>query len=78
MFRSLQENALVCILDNFTVNELDFETKTIVRKFEGHTARITDATFSADSRWSISASMDCTDKIYNIPSAYHHFQVEKV
>lgn len=79
MFRAHPENALLCIvLDNFTVNVLDYETKTIVRKFAGHTARITDAAFSADSRWLITASMDCTIKVYDIPSAYmiDHFQME--
>lgn len=79
MFRAHPDNALVCIvLDDFTVNILDYETKTIVRKFDGHTARITDAGFSADSRWLITASMDCTVKVYDIPSAYmiDHFQME--
>lgn len=79
MFRAHPENALVCIvLDNFTVNVLDYETKAIVRKFTGHTARITDAAFSADSRWLITASMDCSIKVYDIPSAYmiDHFQLE--
>lgn len=79
MFRAHPENALLCIvLDNFTVNVLDYETKTIVRKFAGHTAQITDAAFSADSRWLITASMDCSIKVYDIPSAYmiDHFQME--
>lgn len=79
MFRGHPENALLCIvLDNFTVNVLDYETRTIVRKFTGHTARITDATFSADSRWLVTASMDCTIKVYDIPSAYmiDHFQMD--
>lgn len=79
MFRAHPENALLCIvLDNFTVNVLDYDTKTIVRKFSGHTARITDAAFSADSRWLITASMDRSIKVYDIPSAYmiDHFQME--
>lgn len=79
MFRAHPENALLCVvLDNFTVNVLDYETKTIVRKFAGHTARITDAAFSADSRWLITASMDRSIKVYDIPSAYmiDHFQME--
>lgn len=78
-FRAHPQNALVCIvLDDFTVNILDYETKAIVRKFDGHTARITDAAFSPDSRWLITASMDCTVKIYDIPSAYmiDHFQLD--
>lgn len=79
LFRAHPENALLCIvLDNFTVNVLDYDTKTIVRKFAGHTARITDAAFSADSRWLITASMDRSIKVYDIPSAYmiDHFQME--
>lgn len=79
MFRAHSENALVCIvLDNFTVNILDCDTRTIIRKFSGHTARITDAAFSADSRWLITASMDCSIKIFDIPSAYmiDHFQMD--
>lgn len=79
MFRAHPENALVCVvLDDFTTNVMDYEAKTIVRKFNGHTARITDAAFSADSRWLITASMDCTVKIYDIPSAYmiDHFQLD--
>lgn len=79
MFRAHPENALLCVvLDNFTVNVLDYETKSIVRKFAGHTAQITDAAFSADSRWLITASMDCSIKVYDIPSAYmiDHFQME--
>lgn len=79
MFRAHPENALLCIvLDNFTVNVMDYETKAVVRKFTGHTARITDAAFSADSRWLITASMDCSIKVYDIPSAYmiDHFQME--
>lgn len=79
MFRAHPENALICIaLDNFSVNVLDYETRAIVRTFVGHTARITDAVFSADCRWLITASMDCSIKVYDIPSAYmiDHFQME--
>lgn len=79
MFRAHPENALICIvLDNFTVNVLDYETKAIVRTFSGHTARITDAAFSSDGRWLITSSMDCSIKVYDIPSAYmiDHFQME--
>lgn len=79
MFRAHSENALVCIvLDDFTVNILDCDTCTIIRKFSGHTGRITDATFSADSRWLITASMDCSIKVFDIPSAYmiDHFRMD--
>lgn len=79
MFRAHSENALVCIvLDDFTVNILDCDTCTIIRKFSGHTGRITDATFSSNSRWLITASMDCSIKVFDIPSAYmiDHFQMD--
>jgi U3 small nucleolar RNA-associated protein 21 len=31
-----------------------------VRKFPGHDAEVTDLTFSADSRWLVTASLDST------------------
>lgn len=79
MFRAHGENALLCtVMDDFTVRVLDCDTKTVVRKFTGHTAAITDVTFSADSRWLITASMDSTVKVYDIPSAYliDHFEFD--
>lgn len=79
MFRAHSENALLCaVMDDFTVQILDCDTKTVVRKFSGHKGAITDVTFSADSRWLISASMDSTVKVYDIPSAYliDHFEFD--
>lgn len=79
MFRAHRENAMLCVaLEDFTLNIMDCETRSIVRKFSGHTARITDACFSPDSRWLVSASMDCTIKVFHIPSSYmvDHFSVE--
>lgn len=79
IFRAHAENALVCIvLDNFNVNIMDCDTRTVIRQFSGHTARITDAVFSADSRWLITASMDCSIKVFDIPSAYmiDHFRMD--
>lgn len=78
-FRAHAENALLCIaLENYVINILDCETKTVIRKFAGHTGRITDATFSPDSRWLITSSMDCSIKIWDIPSAYmiDHFRID--
>uniref|UniRef100_T1H515 Uncharacterized protein n=1 Tax=Megaselia scalaris TaxID=36166 RepID=T1H515_MEGSC len=80
MFRSHRESAMVCIaLEDFTISILDCDTKAIIRRFEGHTARINDATFSPDSRWLVTASMDSTIKIWDIPSSYmvDHFKVER-
>lgn len=79
MFRSHGENALLCIVhDDFTVNILDCDTRTIARRFVGHSQRITDAIFSTDCRWLITSSMDCTVKVYDIPSSYmiDHFKFD--
>lgn len=79
MFRAHRESAMLCVvLEDFSLNILDCETKAIVRKFTGHTGQITDVCFSPDSRWLVSASMDCTIKVWHIPSAYmvDHFRVE--
>ena len=73
-----RESAMLCIgLDDFTVCILDCDTRVIVRKFEGHTGKITDVTFSPDSRWLITAAMDSTIKVWDIPSSYmiDHFKV---
>lgn len=72
---------MLCVaLENFDINILDLDTRTIVRRFSGHVAEITDACFSPDSRWLITASMDCTIKIWDIPTSYliDHFKVSKV
>lgn len=79
MFRGHSENALLCaVMDDFTVKIVDCDTRTVVRKFSGHKSTITDATFSSDSRWLITASMDSTVKVYDIPSAYmiDHFEFD--
>lgn len=79
LFRAHSESGMLAIaLDDFGICVLDCDTKTIIRKFSGHTARITDVTFSPDSRWLITASMDCSVKVWDIPSSYmvDHFRFE--
>lgn len=69
-FRAHSESSLLAVaLVDFTIHILDIDTKTIIRKFIGHTASITDATFSPDSRWLITSSMDCSIRTWNIPSS---------
>uniref|UniRef100_A0A1A9WSG0 Small-subunit processome Utp21 domain-containing protein n=1 Tax=Glossina brevipalpis TaxID=37001 RepID=A0A1A9WSG0_9MUSC len=78
--RSHRESSIVAVaLVNFTILIVDLDTKGIIRKFEGHNAKLNDLTFSPDSRWLISASMDATIKVWDIPSSYmiDHFRVEK-
>lgn len=78
--RGHRESSMLCVaFEDFSVHIVDYDTKTIVRKFIGHTAPITDACFSPDSRWLITASMDCTVKTFDIPSSYliDHFRMSK-
>ncbi|ERL92025.1 WD repeat-containing protein 36 isoform X1 [Dendroctonus ponderosae] len=67
--RSHSENAMLAVgLDDFTISVVDIDTQRVVRKFAGHTGQLTDATFSPDSRWLITSSMDCSIRTWNIPS----------
>lgn len=78
-FRSHRESSLLCVaLDDFSVCLVDCDTKNVARKFKGHRSRVTDACFSPDGRWLITAAMDCVVKIFDIPSSYliDHFKVD--
>ncbi|XP_055850780.1 WD repeat-containing protein 36 [Episyrphus balteatus] len=80
LMRSHRESAMVCVaMENYDMYVVDSDTKVIVRKFKGHTSKINDVTFSPDSRWLLSASMDSTIKVWDIPSSYmiDHFKVER-
>lgn len=80
LMRCHRESAMIAIaLENFVLLMVDMDTQVIIRKFEGHSAKINDIAFSPDSRWLISASMDATIKVWDIPSSYmiDHFRVEK-
>ncbi|MEE6459806.1 hypothetical protein FKM82_000744 [Ascaphus truei] len=55
-------------LDDFSMNVFDIETRKIVRKFLGHNGKINDMAFSPDGRWLLTASMDCTVKVWDLPS----------
>lgn len=63
-----ESGLLGMILDDFSLQLLDLDTKRIVRTFEGHTSRITDFDFNQDSRWLVSASLDRTIRVWDIPA----------
>ncbi|XP_031846092.1 WD repeat-containing protein 36 [Nomia melanderi] len=64
------DSSLVAIaLEDFSIVLIDLDTRKIVRRFEGHEGRLTDASFSPDSRWLVTASMDCTIRVWDIPSS---------
>ncbi|XP_054747094.1 WD repeat-containing protein 36 [Anastrepha obliqua] len=80
LMRIHRESAMLAVaLVNFVVHIVDVDTRVIVRKFEGHIAKLNDMVFSPDSRWLISASMDSTIKVWDIPSSYmiDHFKVDR-
>ena len=80
LIRCHRESSMIAVaLVNFALLVIDLDTKVVIRKFMGHSAKINDVTFSPDSRWLVSASMDSTIKIWDIPSSYmiDHFRVEK-
>lgn len=71
LFSTHRESAMIAVaLENFTVLIVDSDSRAVVRKFIGHKGPITDACFSPDSRWLLTASRDCTVKVWDIPSAY--------
>jgi U3 small nucleolar RNA-associated protein 21 len=69
-FRAHHDSSmLAAALEDFTIIVIDLDTRTVVRKFQGHKGQLTDATFSPDSRWLLTAAMDRTLCIWDIPSA---------
>jgi len=62
-------NLLACALETFDVVLIDIDTREVARRFtDGHIAAITDMTFSHDGRWLISASMDATARVWDLPT----------
>ncbi|KAF9063827.1 Utp21-domain-containing protein [Rhodocollybia butyracea] len=58
--------AVVC--DDMVVRLVDIETRTIVREFGGFRGRVLDITFSPDSRWIITTSLDSIIRTFDIPT----------
>lgn len=56
-------------LEDWSIQIVDVDTKNLVRKFYGHRNQVTDITFSPDSRWLISSSLDRTIRTWDIPSS---------
>lgn len=59
---------LALTLDDFSLLVVDMETRRVVRKFSGHRGKVNDLSFSADGRWLVSVSMDCTVRTWDLPS----------
>ncbi|KAG9487945.1 hypothetical protein GDO78_007643 [Eleutherodactylus coqui] len=63
-----ESGMLAVALDDFTIRIFDIETCKLVRRFPGHNGKINDMTYSPDGRWLLTASMDCTIKVWDFPS----------
>ncbi|KAJ1968708.1 rRNA-processing protein utp21 [Dispira parvispora] len=61
---------LVIASDDLVIRVYDTTTYTMVRKFIGHTNRITSLMFSPDGRWVVSSSFDATVRTWDLPSGH--------
>ncbi|KAJ6863712.1 transducin family protein [Populus alba x Populus x berolinensis] len=57
---------LATVADDLVICLFDAIALRMVRKFEGHTDRITDLCFSEDGKWLLSSSMDGTLRIWDV------------
>lgn len=57
--------AVAC--DDLTIRVYDAEALRLVRRFKGHSDRITDIQLSEDCRWLLSSSMDNTVRVWDVP-----------
>ncbi|KAH6765883.1 transducin family protein / WD-40 repeat family protein [Perilla frutescens var. hirtella] len=57
---------LATVADDLVIRLFDVVALRMVRKFEGHTDRITDVCFSEDGKWLLSSSMDGTLRIWDV------------
>ncbi|BDA46919.1 probable guanine nucleotide-binding protein subunit beta-like protein at C-terminar half [Coccomyxa sp. Obi] len=55
--------------DDLVIRMYDVEAVRSVRQFRGHGDRITDLHMSADARWLLSASLDGTVRVWDVPSS---------
>ncbi|KAH9843207.1 Utp21-domain-containing protein [Rhodofomes roseus] len=58
--------AVVC--DDRVVRLVDIETRIVVRELRGHRGRVLDLTFSPDSRWLVTTSLDSIIRTFDIPT----------
>ncbi|KAK9293293.1 hypothetical protein L1049_021285 [Liquidambar formosana] len=57
---------LATVADDLIIRLFDVVAQRIVRKFGGHTDRVTDLCFSEDGKWILSSSMDGSLRIWDI------------
>ncbi len=61
---------LAAACDDLGVRLVDVEAMRVVRRFRGHADRITDLALSPDGRWLLTAAMDNTLRVWDVPGAW--------
>lgn len=65
---------LAAACDDLVIRVFDIEALRLVRRFSGHSDRVTDIQLSSDCRWLLSSSMDNTVRVWDVPgTAYRMF-----
>ncbi|KAJ8472717.1 hypothetical protein ONZ45_g16551 [Pleurotus djamor] len=59
---------IAAVCDDMVIRVIDIETRRIVREFGGFKGRILDITFSPDSRWLVTTSLDSIIRTFDLPS----------
>lgn len=65
-FEFVFSGLLATVADDLVIRLFDVVAIRMVRKFEGHTDRVTDCCFSEDGKWLLSASMDGTLRLWDV------------
>ncbi|KAJ8578842.1 hypothetical protein ON010_g361 [Phytophthora cinnamomi] len=64
-----RDSNLLCVAcDDQVLRLFDVTTHKLVRRFAGHSHRVTDMTFSSDARWLFSSSADASLRVWDIPT----------
>ncbi|ETL77973.1 hypothetical protein, variant 1 [Phytophthora nicotianae] len=64
-----RDSNLLCVAcDDQVLRLYDVTTHKLVRRFAGHSHRVTDMTFSSDARWLFSSSADASLRVWDIPT----------
>uniref|UniRef100_M4BPC9 Small-subunit processome Utp21 domain-containing protein n=1 Tax=Hyaloperonospora arabidopsidis (strain Emoy2) TaxID=559515 RepID=M4BPC9_HYAAE len=64
-----RDSNLLCVAcDDQILRLFDVTTRKLVRRFAGHSHRVTDMTFSSDARWLFSSSADASLRVWDIPT----------
>ncbi|KAJ7174015.1 Utp21 specific WD40 associated putative domain-containing protein [Mycena crocata] len=59
---------LAVICDDMVVRVVDVETRRVVRELGGFRGRVLDITFSPDSRWLVTTSLDSVIRTFDVPT----------